>query len=168
MGEVVPDGTWRIGEREGVALSGRWWKWVWSAPEGRDPVQDPTGAHAAVNQPDGLWFLAGTYGGRVVRRCEVPAGCPVFFPVLNMYHDSTYSRRPRSMPVERAAAHLNGVPLPLQEFAGTFRAPLWTRWCTWGLWGGIAGLSPGGYVLEIKADTGDGFWVDTTYHLTAV
>ncbi|WP_159941272.1 MULTISPECIES: hypothetical protein [unclassified Nocardiopsis] len=169
MGEVVPDdGAWRIGVREGGELSARWWKWVWSAPEGRDPVEDVTGQHAACNQPEDLWFLAGTYGGRVVRRCEVPAGRPLFFPVLNVQHSLRYSKEPMAMPVARADAHLNGVPLPLEEFRGVFRSPLWVRRHSWGLWGAIAPLVPGGYVLEIKADTGEGFWVDTTYHLTVV
>ncbi|XKK37999.1 hypothetical protein HFP72_25645 [Nocardiopsis sp. ARC36] len=169
MSEVVPDGgTWRIGAREGVALSARWWKWVWSAPEGCDPVRDATGRHAALNQPEDLWFLAGTYGGRVVRRCEVPSGRPLFFPVLNRQHTFEYSQEPAAIPVARAEAHLNGVPLPLEEFQGVFRSPLWVRRHSWGLWGAVAPLSPGGYVLEIRADSGRGFRVDTTYHLTVV
>ncbi|KOX07309.1 hypothetical protein [Nocardiopsis sp. NRRL B-16309] len=169
MGEVVPDdGTWRISAGEGVELAGRWWRWVWSAPQGGDPVGDTTGRYAAHDQPDDLWFLAGTYGGRVVRRCEVPTGRPLFFPVLNCVNKSRAVKEPVGMPVARADAHLNGVHLPLEEFYGRFRGPLWSRWYTWGLWGAIAPLNPGGYVLEIKADTGQGFWVDTTYHLTVV
>lgn len=34
--------------------------------------------------------------------------------------------------------------------------------------GGNRPLTPGQYVLEIKGSTTGGFWVDTTYHLTAV
>jgi hypothetical protein len=79
-----------------------------------------------------------------------------------------YSRQPMAMPVARADAHLNGVALPLEEFQGVFRSPLWVRRHSWGLWGAVSPLSPGGYVLEIRADDGQGFRVDTTYHLTVV
>ncbi|WP_231493863.1 hypothetical protein [Nocardiopsis sp. CNT312] len=113
MGEVVPDdGAWRISSRKGTELAGRWWRWVWSAPKGSDPVQDTTGRHASHNQPDDLWFLAGTYGGTVVRRCEVPAGRPLFFPVLNCVVKAKHTKEPVRMPVIHAEAYLNGVPCP--------------------------------------------------------
>ncbi|MCX4536044.1 hypothetical protein OHA79_13165 [Streptomyces sp. NBC_00841] len=72
------DSTWKLSNEEGGALAGRWWKWALSAPDDRSPVKDTTGEHAAWNQPDDLWFLAGTYGGRVVRRCAIPSDRPVF------------------------------------------------------------------------------------------
>lgn len=158
------DGTWNPGDAEGGELSGRWWTWALSAPDDHDPVRDTTGEHADWNQPDDLWFLAGTYGGRVVRRCAVPSDRPLFFPVLNMQHPRSYSRVPLSMSVAQAAASLNGVPLPLREFTASFRTGTVQRY-TWGLWGGVAPLLPGQYVLEIRARAANGFGVDTTYHL---
>ncbi|MFE9906791.1 hypothetical protein [Streptomyces clavifer] len=157
-------GTWRPSVEERGALAGRWWQWALSAPEEQCPVKDTTGEHAAWGQPDDLWFLAGTYGGRVVRRCAIPSDRPVFFPVLNMQHDRAYSRVPRSLPVAEATASLNGVPLPLQEFSAPFRTGLTQRYA-WGVWGRIEPLAPGQYVLEIKGRSTNGFWVDTTYHL---
>ncbi|GAA2981240.1 hypothetical protein [Streptomyces fulvorobeus] len=158
------DSTWELSGEEGGALAGRWWKWALSAPDDRCPVQDTTGEHAAWKQPGDLWFLAGTYGGRVVRRCAVPADRRLFFPVLNMQHTRSYSRVPRSMAVAEADASLNGVPLPLREFTAAFRTGLVQRYA-WGVWGGVAPLTPGAYVLEIRARATNGFQVDTTYHL---
>ncbi|MER5274733.1 hypothetical protein ABT025_03120 [Streptomyces sp. NPDC002809] len=157
-------GTWKLSEDEGGVLAGRWWKWALSAPDDISPVRDETGEHAAWRQPSDLWFLAGTYGGRVVRRCAIPSGKPLFFPVLNMQHDRSHSKVPKSLDVVEASAFLNGLPLPLQEFSAPFRTGLIRRFA-WGVWGGIGPLAPGQYVLEIKGRSTNGFWVDTSYHL---
>ncbi|MFE6888267.1 hypothetical protein [Streptomyces sp. NPDC057694] len=167
MTEAPAGTTWQLTDDEGGKLAGRWWKWALSAPKELSPVRDKTGEHAGWKQPRDLWFLAGTYGGKVVRTCEIPAGRPLFFPVINMQHTHSHSATPLTMPVAEATAHLNGVELILSQFAGSFRTGF-TRRHTWGLWGAVDPLVPGQYVLEIKADTGQGFWVDTTYHLTAV
>ncbi|KIF02286.1 hypothetical protein PL81_30775 [Streptomyces sp. RSD-27] len=165
-GTEAIDSMWKLSEKEGRLLAGRWWKWALSAPEELSPVRDETGEQAGWNQPDDLWFLAGTYGGRVVRRCVIPSTRPLFFPVLNMQHTRAHSKTPLSLAVAEAKASLNGIPLPLQEFSAPFRTGL-TRRFAWGIWGGIAPLAPGEYVLEIKAASTTGFWVDTTYHLEA-
>lgn len=70
------------------------------------------------------------------------------------------------MTVAEATVSLNGIPLTSQEFSAPFRTGL-TRRFAWGIWTGIAPLTPGQYVLEIKARSTTGFWVDTTYHLEA-
>lgn len=158
--------TWELSGKEGGELAGRWWKWALSAPDDLSPVRDLTGEHAAWSQPSDLWFLAGTYGGRVVRRCAVPSDRPLFFPVLNMQHTRSYSKDPQSLTVAEATAFLNGLPLTLQEFSGPFRTGL-TRRFAWGIWGGIRPLAPGQYVLEIRGKSTSGFWVDTSYHLEA-
>ncbi|MER7758707.1 hypothetical protein [Streptomyces sp. NPDC097619] len=157
--------VWEPTDAEGAALSQRWWRWADSAPEDRSPVRDRTGEHAGWNQPGDVWFLAGTYGGRVVRRCAVPAGRRLFFPVLNMQHDTKYAKTPQRLGVAEAVAAVNGVPLPLREFTAQYRGPWFTRRFSWGLWAGLAPLTPGQYVLEIKATATNGFHVDTTYHL---
>ncbi|WP_246095077.1 hypothetical protein [Streptomyces roseicoloratus] len=156
-----------MSDQEGGVLAARWWQWALSAPDDRSPVADRTGEHADWRQPDDVWFLAGTYGGQVVRRCEIPSDRPVFFPVLNIHHTKQHSRVPLKLDVTNADAHLNGVPLPLREFtAPLFRVDLRMH-LAWGVWAGIAPLTPGQYVLEIKGSTSGGFWIDTTYHLTA-
>ncbi|MGW1026419.1 hypothetical protein ACWD4J_22455 [Streptomyces sp. NPDC002577] len=167
MAESVTGSTWKLSPEEGGTLAGRWWKWALSAPDDASPVKDTTGEHAGWKQPEDVWFLAGTYGGKVTRHCEIPADRPVFFPVLNVQVPGGRSAEGLRLPVARAESFLNGAPLPLEEFHGQFRSLLLRR-STWGLWGALAPLRAGAYVLEIKADTGHGFWVDTTYHLTSI
>ena len=43
--------------------SAEWWKWVEGIPAAENPVLDPDGRFAGVNQPDApMWFLAGNFG----------------------------------------------------------------------------------------------------------
>ncbi|MEU9032766.1 hypothetical protein AB0D46_35725 [Streptomyces sp. NPDC048383] len=161
------DGDWQVGAAEGGRLAARWWKWALSAPEDRSPVSDTTGAYADWRQPADLWFLAGTFGGRVVRRCTVPAGCRLFFPVLNTQRPVVpLLTKPWRMEVTRASAAVNSCPLTVSEFAsGTFRFMGIPR-VAWGLWCALEPLPAGQFMLEIEASATSGFWVDTTYHLT--
>ena len=64
-------------------LSAEWWQWVWSIPGSVNPLLDTTGDHCAVGQRGDVWFLAGTFGGTVVRTCIVPEDKTLFFPVIN-------------------------------------------------------------------------------------
>ncbi|MFJ2751770.1 MULTISPECIES: hypothetical protein [unclassified Streptomyces] len=72
-----------LGELSTGELQSRWWSWAASSPAGSDPVADPDGSLCARNQPADTWYLAGTSKGRAERRCSVPKGRPVAFPVLN-------------------------------------------------------------------------------------
>ncbi|MGW0395330.1 hypothetical protein ACWDYJ_31520 [Streptomyces sp. NPDC003042] len=161
------DGDWRIGEAEGGRLAARWWKWALSAPDDRSPVGDTTGAYAGWRQPDDLWFLAGSHGGRVVRRCRIPAGRRVFFPVLNTQRPAVpFVTRPWRPEVTRASAALNSTPLALGEFSSKPFQSMGIPRIAWGLWCGLEPLPAGQFVLEIDSAATNGFWVDTTYHLT--
>lgn len=64
-------------------LSARWWQWVFSIPAEINPLLDVTGANCAQKQYDDVWFLAGNFGGDVTRSCTIPAGKPIFFPLIN-------------------------------------------------------------------------------------
>lgn len=64
-------------------FSARWWQWLLSIPRPGNPNLDSSGANCAIGQVDDVWFLAGTFGGTVVRSCVVPAGKPLFFPLIN-------------------------------------------------------------------------------------
>lgn len=66
-----------------TSLPARWWIWAESAGN-RNPISDRTGRDCAVNQPEDVWFLAGTFGGSADRRCAIPTDQPVFFPVINL------------------------------------------------------------------------------------
>ncbi|MGW7103887.1 hypothetical protein [Streptomyces sp. NPDC054838] len=161
------DGEWRMGGAEGGRLAARWWKWALSAPEEQSPVADTTGRNAGWRQPDDLWFLAGTYGGRVVRRCGIPAGRPVFFPVLNTQRRAVpFVTGPWALGVARASAALNSTPLTVREFSSKTFLAMGSPRVAWGLWCGLTPLPPGQFVLEIDGATTNGFRVDTTYHLT--
>jgi hypothetical protein len=66
------------------ALSAQWWQWAWSMPAGNDPVNDTTGASCMIGQRGPVWFLAGARSSEpVTRRCSIPEGVVLFFPVIN-------------------------------------------------------------------------------------
>jgi hypothetical protein len=62
-----------------------WCRWMLSIPKRRNPSLDTTGKYCSVNQNNkDVWFLTGTFGNiePVKRRCAIPAGKAIFFPVL--------------------------------------------------------------------------------------
>jgi hypothetical protein len=62
-----------------------WWQWAFSMPQDQSPVRDTAGTHCNVGQTAPVWFLAGGYGSsKIERRCDIPAGQHIFFPVINM------------------------------------------------------------------------------------
>lgn len=72
------------------ALSAQWWQWALSIPTPANPLTDVTGANCMVGQRGDVWFLAGTFtGGTVSRRCSVPQGVPLFFPIVNSVQVNT-------------------------------------------------------------------------------
>ncbi len=64
------------------AWSDAWWQWALSIPAADSPLNDPTGANAAIGQSGPVWFLAGTQGGDAERTVTVPAGKMVLFPLV--------------------------------------------------------------------------------------
>ena len=64
--------------------SARWWQWIESIPAATNPNFDTTGADCAQGQAGPVWFLAGDFGGTVVRHCTIPVGVSVLFPVINI------------------------------------------------------------------------------------
>ena len=77
------------GEPSFQELSAQWWQWVLSIPNSANPLADSTGANCMVGQRGSLWFLAGSFGGTVSRRCSVPQGVPLFFPIVNSVQVNT-------------------------------------------------------------------------------
>ncbi len=61
----------------------RWWQWGYSIPKDINPAYDDTGKNCAQKQNGPVWFLAGTYGHAVNRKCDIPAGKAILFPILN-------------------------------------------------------------------------------------
>jgi hypothetical protein len=64
-----------------------WWQWAYSMPNESSPVRDVTGERCHVGQHGKVWFLAGGYGtSKIRRRCTIPEGKYIFFPVINMVY----------------------------------------------------------------------------------
>ena len=63
----------------------KWWQWAISSPIDMNPLVDSTGQYSGVNQSGPVWFLAGTLGdnNKPVRKCEIPFGKALLFPVIN-------------------------------------------------------------------------------------
>jgi hypothetical protein len=61
----------------------KWWQWGYSIPKNINPAYDDTGKNCAQKQNGPVWFLAGTYGHSVTRKCYIPAGKAILFPILN-------------------------------------------------------------------------------------
>jgi hypothetical protein len=64
----------------------KWWQWLISIPMSINPAADESGRNACLNQTEpNVWFLAGTLGGKAVnRRCAIPKGRAILFPVINI------------------------------------------------------------------------------------
>lgn len=63
----------------------KWWQWVLSIPQDRNPLLDPTGKFCGDGQSDqNVFFLAGTLGGKAERVCTVSSDKALFFPILNI------------------------------------------------------------------------------------
>jgi hypothetical protein len=75
--------TEKIGDKTYAEWAVAWWQWGIGTPKDKNPIADKTGEHAGVGQSGPVWFLAGTFGGKGERKCSVPAGKALFFPVVN-------------------------------------------------------------------------------------
>lgn len=68
-------------------LAAEWWQWICSIPLATNPKVDKTGQYVYIGQSCGeedVWFLADSFGAGVwVRKCEVPEGRPIFFPITD-------------------------------------------------------------------------------------
>jgi hypothetical protein len=59
-------------------------------PKCANPLVDTTGAACAVDQrsEDPVVFFVGAFGGKVQRKCDVPADKALFFPLVNLWGDN--------------------------------------------------------------------------------
>jgi hypothetical protein len=60
----------------------RWVKWCLEQPIEINPAKDITGKNSCQNQSGPVWFLAGTFGGSVTRRCTIPMEKAIMFPII--------------------------------------------------------------------------------------
>ncbi|WP_406270397.1 signal protein [Streptomyces sp. NBC_00191] len=146
-----------------------------SEPEATNPVADDDGSACDRNQPQDVWFLAGTFGGHVKRACSVPAGRPVAFPVVNLFSDRADCAA--FMSSAYGTVFLDGEKLEPETYEGesitvhSVRGNAVTGTggsitavgC--GLWVRLQSLAPGAHTLRIRGQSGD-FSTGVDYTLT--
>ena len=173
-----------------VELSERWWSWAASVPEAQNAISDATGKNCPVGQPTDVWFLAGTSGGSVKRSCTIPAGRPIFFPVVNFVCgvtakkpvDAELARCRGDFKIVSGVATLDGQPIHLDavdtpEFTidlaagnGVFNTTGKALATSSGLWASISSLGTGTHTLAFSgtaAVKGTEFNTAVTYALSA-
>jgi hypothetical protein len=116
--------------------SARWWQWLLSIPPAINPGLQTGAVDCTLGQQDDVWFLAGTFGGTVTRTCTIPAGKPIFFPVV-----SSLAFKPKDnetmLDLRRAAATsinkvveltvaIDGIPVNENLFNFRARSPSFT------------------------------------------
>lgn len=162
------------GTPEHADLAVRWWNWAASAPEETNPVADTDGSDCAGNQPSDVWFLADTFGSTVERICAVPAGQPLFAPVVA----EVCSPDARCV-IEDAdlTATLGGEPLdifsltnPLFSITGDPANPVTldagpAEVVSSGFWVSFGPLGPGSHEVVLAGSQADGFESQVTYTL---
>lgn len=175
-------------------LSARWWQWVLSLPAAVNPQLDPTGNNCAQGQYDDVWFLAANFGGTATRTCTVPAGKPIFFPLVNTVvfkpygYETLLDLRKQAAAfidtVDALSASLDGVAIAnLAKYrvrspaftviapAGGLLPPGWTSVpgntdtiVSDGYWLLLPPLKPGTHVLHFSSSA-VGLSIDVTYTL---
>lgn len=116
-----------VGEHPQREWAEQWWQWAYSFPLSSGPVADLTGDECGARQRGAVWFLAGTYEFHPVqRRCSVPAGRYIFFPIVNYVatmeglaqDDATSCRISKDHttrladPALALSVELDGLPIP--------------------------------------------------------
>lgn len=101
------------------SLSAQWWEWALSIPTSHNPMLDATGGDCVVGQRGSVWFLAGTFfpaPANATRKCSLPEGKTVFFPVVNSVDinaPNVCGQGPDNLSVKElraaAAAYIDGI-----------------------------------------------------------
>ena len=152
-----------------------WWQWCYSFPYEDSPEFDSTGEFSQKGQfQDSVWFLAGSYGGKVERNCTIPQGTAIFFPIINdiiSYHSDPQLRTDSELfayaktdldQTNLISASLDGLRIPnlnsyrVQSNLFQINIPdrsnkdLWikTKAVSDGFWLFLKPLSPGRHKLE--------------------
>jgi hypothetical protein len=140
--------------------SREWWQWAGSFSGDASPIADRTGRLCHSKQSGAVFFLAGTYGTqRTVRKCTVPAGTYLFFPLINYV---TYPGYKNSLDCDQAsrsttAATDNPSALVLELDGRIFKNLAAHRQATRGCFdlaaragGGITPSAANGYYIMLR------------------
>ncbi|WP_433442291.1 signal protein [Nonomuraea sp. CA-141351] len=148
-----------------TSIQGRWWTWAASEGENTNPVTDATGEFCDRNQPEDVWFLAGTFGGTLRRTCRIPVGRPVVVPLVNLTGTDVQCKE--FMATAKGKATLDGkavTPERLEEenvvVTGAAGNPVTGEEGTstsyaCGLWVRLPALKLGRHTLLIRGSSGD-------------
>lgn len=91
-------------------LGADWARWVLEQPVASNPVLDETGADCANDQPDGVFYLAGTFGDAPVRRtCAATSSGPFLLPVYNVFYDNCGTPPESVVPDEELRSTIDGM-----------------------------------------------------------
>jgi hypothetical protein len=69
-------------------MTAQWWQWLYSYTVADNPALDTTGALSSAGDQGNVFFLAGSFDSTpVVRTVTIPAGEPIFFPLITAQTD---------------------------------------------------------------------------------
>jgi hypothetical protein len=61
----------------------KYWVWITSIPKANDPHNAVTAKQCSMDQPSkGMWYLAESYSGPIVRNCIIPENRTILIPIL--------------------------------------------------------------------------------------
>lgn len=157
-------------------LAARWLQWAASIHCDDSPIADETGEDADRLQPEDVWFLAGCFGGTVVRRCTVPVNRKLFFPIINTWFEA--GEEPHDHSNIFGLLKVNGKTIELDKIytqkpaliKGIWGNPVTgsifgTRIFVGGLWKLLEPLPVGEHEIYFRARCDD-FELTVTYLLT--
>jgi hypothetical protein len=104
---VILDPGSTVAGRTIADWSAAWWTWILNAPAAQNPLLDPSGAFANVDNNRPVFFLASTSGlegGPVTRNFSAPADKPILVPVLTFADIEAASVDPGASFADRSAA----------------------------------------------------------------
>lgn len=160
---AAPDLAYRQAGRSAGDLSAAWWQWAMAAPPETNPVEDATGEHCAVGQQGNVWFLAGGFGSsRISRRCVVPAGRFLFFPIITTAYWPAQGEIMYSCDQARRNAAVNneGARELFVEVDGVALAdPKRLRAATGDCFDILAKADPSSRPYQAYPSAADGYWV---------
>lgn len=173
-------------------LQREWWQWVMAIPSSDSPVYDKTGSRCSIGQRGDVWFLAGSTGGKITRKCTVPADVSLLVPVVNnfCFPDASYTDTActddtiafiDSFSYGIILLEVDGLPVtPLRvkdtsDFAfavgyngfGGTKPGVYRATVADGYWGIVDPLTLGRHTVHVVAQ-GPSFSLDVTYHLDVV
>lgn len=103
-----------IANQSQLSLAETWWQWAINQPIATNALLDTTGANAGVGDLPTVFFLAGTpLTTAITRTITVPAGKPLFTPIINVFGDNT--NVPGQPPTTFTPAELLGLISPALE-----------------------------------------------------